>query len=244
MLSCSVTPYIKHFSEKKISEFTGICYQCNFCTDRYSDLYVKPLLGENLHESLSQAVVKRKSEFVAGRYLARKALIALGANETTVGIGANRVPLWPSSFIGSISHSKDFAICAVANQDDIKRIGIDVENFLDIKVARDIVISVLIESEYKLVGTYTNPNPVVLTLIFSAKESLFKALYPEVGHYFDFDAAQTKKIDFQTGQFTLELVQELGPTLPLGTRFEGTFELGTHQVFTMIVCLNRVSHYT
>lgn len=234
VLSCFVTPYIKKLSEKTIAGFPGICYQCNFDTDGYSDSNVKHILGENLHESLGRAVVKRKSEFVAGRYLGRKALLALGANETTVGIGANRAPLWPSPFIGSISHSNEFAICAVAKRNDVKRIGIDIENFLDIKVAKNIVGSVLIESEYKLVGTYTSPNPVIVTLIFSAKESLFKALYPEVGFYFDFEAVQTKVIDFKAGKFTLELVQELGPTLPIGSCFEGIFELGIHQVFTMI----------
>ncbi|RZP95346.1 4'-phosphopantetheinyl transferase superfamily protein [Vibrio vulnificus] len=238
MLSCLVTPFIKNFSEKKIPGFLGICYQCNFCTDGYSDSNVKHFLGENLHESLGRAVAKRKSEFVAGRYLARKALTALGANNTSVEIGANRAPLWPDSFIGSISHSEGFAICAVANRDDLKGIGIDVESFIDVKVAREIVGSVLIDSEYKLVGTYTNPNPVTLTLIFSAKESLFKALYPAVGRYFDFNAAHTKEIDFQTGKFTIELVQELAPTLPVGTRFEGLFELDNNKVFTVIFCLN------
>jgi enterobactin synthetase component D len=237
MLSDFVPLYIKNFSKKKISGFPGICYQCNFCTDGYSNSNVKHLLGENLHESVVRAVTRRKSEFVAGRYLAKKALIALGANKITVGVGTNRVPLWPDSFIGSISHSNEFAICAVANRDYISRVGIDVENCIDVKVAQDIVGSVLIESEYKFVGSYTNPNPTVLTLIFSAKESLFKALYPEVGRYFDFDAAQIKRIDFHTGQFTIELVQNLGPTLPLGSCFEGAFELKNKQVLTMIISL-------
>lgn len=238
MLSYSVTPYITQLSERKISEFPGICYECNFCTDGYSDSSVKNLLDENLPESLTGAVSKRKSEFVAGRYLARKALMALGANTTSVGIGAHREPLWPHSFIGSISHSKEFAVCAVANQNNVKRIGIDVENFIDVKVARDIVQNVLIESEYKLVGNFINPHPVLLTLIFSAKESLFKALYPEVGCYFDFHVAQTKIVNYQTGKFILELVQELAPALPIGTRFEGEFEIDLNKVITIIKCLN------
>jgi 4'-phosphopantetheinyl transferase EntD len=59
-------------------------------------------VDENLHESLRCAVTKRKSEFVAGRYLARKTLINLKSNE--------------------------FAICAVIEKKGKMRIGIDVEH--------------------------------------------------------------------------------------------------------------------
>ncbi|KGJ97520.1 4'-phosphopantetheinyl transferase family protein [Colwellia psychrerythraea] len=236
MLSYSIPSYIQNIYEKKIPGFPGICYQCDFCTNGYSDSNTKHLLDESLHESLTHAVAKRKSEFVAGRYLARKALITLGSSKATVGVGANREPIWPDYFLGSLSHTSDFAICAVANKKDVDRIGIDAENILNQKVAKDIVKNILIESEYKLVGTYNNPDPVMLTLIFSAKESLFKALYPEVKHYFDFDTAKMKEINFTTRQFTLELVQMLGPNLPIGTRFYGTFEFSAERVFTVITC--------
>ncbi|SEB03955.1 4'-phosphopantetheinyl transferase superfamily protein [Alkalimonas amylolytica] len=102
------------------------------------------------------------------------------------------------------------------------------------EVAKDIVGSVLTSSEHQFVGSATNPNPVVLTLIFSAKESLFKALYPEVGCYFDFHAARIKEINFVNCQITLELIQELGPTLRVGTHFSGVFELDSTKVFTII----------
>ena len=240
VLSCAISPFITDLTKKYLVGFHGACYHCNFDPEGYLDSNVKYLLGENLHASLTRAVIKRKSEFVAGRYLAKKALIDLGVNTTQVAIGENRAPVWPNSFIGSISHSQGFAICAVANTSDIKRIGLDVENYLEAKVAKDILPTVLIESEYPWVGTKNNPNPQVFTLIFSAKESLFKALYPEVGHYFDFDVAQIKTIDYQTGKFSLQLVQALGPTLPVGTCFDGIFELHEHQVLTLIVSQNDV----
>ncbi|MEL1221549.1 4'-phosphopantetheinyl transferase superfamily protein, partial [Aeromonas hydrophila] len=55
-----------------------------------------------------------------------------------------------------------------------------------------------------------------LTLIFSAKESLFKALYPRVGRYFDFLDARWLTMTEQT--LTLELVGGLTPELPAGWR--------------------------
>lgn len=238
MTDLVTTPFIKNVSVKTIPGFSGICYQCHFEVDDYSDSTATHLLGENLHGSLSTAVNKRKSEFVAGRYLAGKALKVLGADQTTVGIGANREPLWPSRFIGSISHTKGFAICAVANSNDETIVGLDVENYIEEKTARNIADSILIKPEYEFVNTIANPNAAVLTLIFSAKESLFKALHPEVGHYFGFEAAQTKTIDFESGTIVLELVQQLTPNLPVGSAFELCFELDSHKVFTL--CCSQV----
>lgn len=235
-MNCFANTFIKHFSEKRISGFSGICYQCRFYIDEYSDPAVKQLLGENLCGSLGSSVVKRKAEFVAGRYLAQKALIALDADSTVVGIGMNREPLWPAAFVGSISHTNEFAICAVANRNDVRRIGIDIEYYVDLTVAREIVGVVLTESEYRFVGTLMNPNLTVLTIIFSAKESLFKALYPELGFFFDFDVADTVVIDFENSTFKLTLVKALSAVLPVGTCFDGVFELGGEQVFTAIIC--------
>ncbi len=237
MLGIPFSSFISCLIEKEISGFPGVCYQCNFDSREYSEFDAVCLTKEALTENFQRAVVKRKSEFVAGRYLAKKALVSLGSYKNTdVGVGRNREPLWPDSFIGSISHSNEFAICAVASKYSVRRIGLDVECFLDGAVAKDIVDSILLESEYKFVGSNSSPNPIVLTLIFSAKESLFKALYPEVGRYFNFDAAQINAIDFQTGQFTLELVESLGPALPLGTSFNGFFELSKQKILTMLFC--------
>lgn len=230
------SPFVSGLSERKIFEFPGVCYQCNFDIQAYSDLDAIHLINRDLTKHFHQAVAKRKSEFVAGRYLAKKALRALGSDKTNVEVGRNREPLWPSPFIGSISHTSDFAICAVASQCSVKRIGLDVELVMDADLAKDIADSILVEPEYKFVSSSLAPNPLVLTLIFSAKESLFKALYPEVGYYFGFDAAQIKDIDFHTGKFTLELVQSLTPTLLSGESFKGSFELQSRQVITMLVC--------
>jgi enterobactin synthetase component D len=53
-----------------------------------------------------------------------------------------------------------------------------------------------------------------LTLVFSAKESLFKALYPRVGRYFDFLDARWLTMTEQT--LTFELKSALTPELSAG----------------------------
>lgn len=230
--------YINRFCEREIPGLIGKCYQCEFSTEHYSDSAAYDLLEMELPESLDQAVVKRKAEFVAGRFVAQRALTALGATDLAIRIGANRAPVWPESYTGSISHSQKIAISAVANRDYAKSIGLDVESMLGEKIAKNIVDSILVESEKKFLRLSVYTAPTMVTLIFSAKESLFKALYHEVGCYFDYNAVRLVDIDFHKGEFVVELMQDLTSDLRFGSCFEGVFELDKHSVLTAIIYTN------
>lgn len=233
-VSAAPGPFIRNLQEKQFDGFAGRCFQCEFDPNCYNDTLAATLLGEALPAQLQSAVVKRQAEFVAGRYLARQALLALQAPATKVGIGAQRNPLWPQGFTGALSHSNQRAICLVAHQAQHAMLGIDVETLLSPAVARDIAGSVLVDAEHRLVGGLEAPEPTLLTLIFSAKESLFKALYPQVGAYFDFSAARLIAVDWQSGRFTLELLQKLTPALGPHQQFCGRFYLAEQQVLTLI----------
>ena len=67
------------------------------------------------------------------------------------------------------------------------------------------------------------PFNELLTLTFSAKESLFKALYPQVRCYFDFLDARMVAVDMQRQTFVLALLKTLTPNCPAGRRFNGRF---------------------
>lgn len=227
-------PFVRRIAKKTLPDFPGICYQCCFASEAYSDEIAMQLLKEDLHASLHQSVVKRRSEFIAGRYLARQALLELGESHTSVPPGENRAPQWPGKFIGSITHTDDLALCAVAKKNKVIRLGIDIENILEDNVAKEIAASIVTQSEYQFVGPQASPDKAMLTLIFSAKESLFKALYPEVGYYFDFDVAKTTSISLDTGRMTLELNQDLNSSLLKGTGFGVFFEMSKQRVFTAV----------
>ncbi|MCW8090248.1 4'-phosphopantetheinyl transferase family protein [Alteromonas sp. ASW11-130] len=219
---------------KNLVGLPGVCYQSNFEIDNYTDMLYQELLNANLHKTISNAVKKRKSEFLAGRYLAKLALQSLGSDDTFVCVGKNRAPIWPKGFIGSISHTDDTAICAMAKRNEVSRLGLDIETVLPQSVAKEIIKSVLITSEFALAGSVTEPDTQMTTLIFSAKESLFKALYSEVGYYFGFENAEVKVVNTRTGKFVIELTSQLTPSLPGGTRFEGLFEILGNKVLTVI----------
>jgi enterobactin synthetase component D len=222
--------FIMNASRKIIPRLDAACFQCNFLTKNYSNTTAQLLLAKSLPASIDRAVTKRKAEFVAGRYLAKLALTTLLSKETHVGIKNNRIPEWPLGFTGAISHTNGFAICAIAHKYVIKSIGIDTEEVVTPETADDISNYVLLDSEKGIVCEDLN----LLTLAFSAKESLFKALYPEVGFYFGFECAEITMINQRTNSFKIQLLKNLTSDLKNGNTFDGFFEFENGRVITSI----------
>ena len=75
----------------------------------------------------------------------------------------------------------------------IDTFGIDVEQILDKSVALDIGTQIHNGSELRELTTHGFLDEVATTLIFSAKESFFKAVFTEVGEYFGFECARVVK---------------------------------------------------
>ncbi|MCO6547214.1 MAG: 4'-phosphopantetheinyl transferase superfamily protein [Gilliamella sp.] len=226
--------YIKNISKKQIPNFSGICYECSFYTENYSDLIATKLLEVDISDVRPHAVKYRKAEFFAGRYLARKALEDCDKKLFNIRIGNDGSPLWPEKFVGSISHCKEIAICTIAYKKNIKSIGVDVENYIENDNIDLILNDVLTKSEYRFHQSSASLNSIIFTLIFSAKESLFKALSREISFLFDFRYCQLVNINFSNYTFTIEIIKKLSPTLLPGVCFDGFFELCRNHVFTII----------
>ncbi|WP_062763227.1 4'-phosphopantetheinyl transferase [Falsirhodobacter sp. alg1] len=129
---------------------------------------------------------KRRAEFRAGRIAASRAGMALAGTPFIAGRGADGAPVWPRGLRGSISHSAGQAVALLGRADAWSGLGVDIEGALCPEVAKDIAPVALTAAERSLFGT----SPLAVGMIFSAKESLFKALSPLIGRRFDFDAAQ------------------------------------------------------
>jgi 4'-phosphopantetheinyl transferase EntD len=72
---------------------------------------------------------------------------------------------------------------------------------------------------------------------FSAKETIFKCLFPEVGHYFDFRDAAIESLNTDHGQFSARLLVSVSPRLVAGTKLDGRFERSENWVHTTIVLM-------
>ena len=150
-----------------------------------------PLLPEEQAIAESFGSQKRRAEFTLGRRFAHEALSRFGLeSEPILRNPETREPCWPDSVWGSITHSAGFAAVAVGLKKEIKGVGIDLESFsrsVDFKIRRHVCVDSELEWLESLPTKQANR---ALRIIFSAKESIFKCLYPSTKTYLSFkDAA-------------------------------------------------------
>ena len=208
--------------------------KCRFDVDKFDSILFSSL-EIDLPSEMQRAVDKRKAEFLAGRYAARQVLAKLGVVKQQVGVGARRCPVWPEHIVGSITHTGDVAICAVASDNAVSGLGIDLETVIDEKLAKTIKDSIICREEEALLRRVPISFDKAFSLVFSAKESLFKALYPNVGRYFDFSAARLSHLCTERGNFRLVLQESLSQEFRAGASVEGCFKFTDKQVFTAVV---------
>lgn len=136
------------------------------------------LLGDEA-DAVRRAVDSRRVEFARGRACARHALRSLGVAPGPIPAGSDRAPIWPEGVVGSISHAGALVCAAAARADAVAALGIDIEDSgaLD-RGVRGLVV--LPEDE-------GGPGPNWEKVVFSAKESVFKAIYPGVRQWVGFE---------------------------------------------------------
>lgn len=178
---------------------------------------------------VARAVEKRRREFAAGRSCARRALARLGWPDFAVLTGPRREPLWPPGVVGAITHCHGYCAAAVARREDVAGLGIDAE--LRGRMPEGVADLVCTEAERR--WTAGLPGDQWETVIFSAKESIYKAWYPVAQRWLDYrDAELTLDEDGDrfTARLLLQAEPEVFPWNPLGGHFAVTDE----RVFTAV----------
>ena len=184
--------------------------------------------GADLRETplpvgLDDARGSRRAEFLAGRHCASRALQGLGRAERTVARGPGGEPIWPHGITGSITHKGSLASAAAASRSDLLGLGIDTERIVALSQARRLSSVVLLPCEHDLGGALD--DALRFTLIFSAKESVFKCLYPLVGHRFYYPDVAVTSVDVERGTFVAELTTTRTHAFPAGRSVNGGFEI-------------------
>ncbi|PAU60166.1 4'-phosphopantetheinyl transferase family protein [Pseudomonas indica] len=170
--------------------------------------------------SIQRSVAKRQAEFLAGRLCAREAMRGLGGPAVVPALGEDRAPQWPTGFSGSITHGKGWAAAVVAQQSDWRGLGLDVEQLLTETRAERLAGEILTPAELQRLRP--GQTALQVTLTFSLKESLFKALYPLVGKRFYFEDAEL--LDWQPdGTARLRLLCDLSDDWCRGVELEAQF---------------------
>lgn len=193
------------------------------------DRHVEALYPEE-HALVARAVLKRQRELATGRVLARRLLADVGAPPGPLSSGPDRAPLWPPGFSGSISHTDDVCVAAVAPTSVRASLGVDVEHRRDLSPA--LARIVLTERERAMIARMPDDGALGI-LCFSAKEAVYKAQYPFTRTILEFDDVELE-LDLDAERFTAELVRaEVRGRVP--TRLEGRFSRTERWVLTALV---------
>lgn len=183
---------------------------------------------------LARAVEKRRREFTTARVCARRAMARLGLPPAPVLPGPHGEPLWPPGVVGSMTHCAGYRGAALARSGEVIAIGIDTEpnDVLPDGVLRHIAT----KDEERWVPELMRAHPGVHwdRLLFSAKESVYKAWFPLAQRWLGFEDA-TLTVDPVGGTFVARLLVP-GPTVagrPL-TGFSGRWLVRDGLVLTAI----------
>ncbi len=180
-----------------------------------------------LPENSERFAEKRKKEFIAGRLCALNSLFILNNEfKTAPPVGENREPIWPSGVVGAISHTRIQAAAITSNS--LSHLGLDIESIIDSERFNKISSQFIAESERAIIGDDSYRG----TIIFSAKESLFKALYPSVQTFFGFLDAQV--IEITESSFTISLLRKDSIFQSFKTPISGQFWERKGEIVTQI----------
>lgn len=167
---------------------------------------------------IARAVAKRRSEFATVRHCARKALSRLGAPVEPILPGARGAPQWPAGVVGSMTHCAGYRAAAVAWVNDVATLGVDAEP--NEPLPDGVLDIVALDEERHELAQLARDHPAVCwdRLLFSVKESVYKAWFPCTGRWLDFTEAVVT-IDPAAGTFAARLLVP-GPVLA-GSRLTG-----------------------
>jgi 4'-phosphopantetheinyl transferase EntD len=127
-------------------------------------------------ECVKAAIPRRRREFLAGRCCAREALQKLGVEPASLPSNSDRTPSWPAGVVGSITHSTDHCAVAVALTSQFAGVGIDLEEVS--RFDRKLLPFVCTERELSNLRSLSPAEQKkVGTILFSAKESVYKCQY-------------------------------------------------------------------
>ncbi|WP_353667985.1 4'-phosphopantetheinyl transferase superfamily protein [Marinomonas sp. THO17] len=195
------------------------------------------LIAQNIHPDIPKPAeynrwrIKRKETFLAGRMAVRSAQQALGLTHFDVLRGGDGAPIWPSHILGSVSHTENEAIALMidARQSSLMGVGVDLEKINSGSQLEDESMIGLPE-EFRILHSIGFQSECARLLLFSLKESVYKALYPSVGQFFDFlDVALEAE---QEGVFSLLVQRDLSEKIAMGCRIYGGYKQVNENMIT------------
>ncbi|GIG93215.1 4'-phosphopantetheinyl transferase family protein [Plantactinospora endophytica] len=183
---------------------------------------------------VADAVDRRRREFATVRHCARRALATLGMPPVAIPRGPSGAPSWPDGLVGSMTHCDGYRAAVLAYRRDVAAIGIDAEPHDRLPDGvLDVVSRPAERTGLRDLGD-THPGVHWDRLLFSAKESVYKAWSPLTGRWLDFDEVEV--VFDPAGTFEAYLLVP-GPTVagrPVAA-FSGRFVVAAGLIATAVL---------
>ncbi|GLW46306.1 4'-phosphopantetheinyl transferase [Streptomyces sp. NBRC 14336] len=158
-------------------------------TEVRGELSAPPLFPEE-EAVVARSVDGRRREFATTRRCARLSLAALGLTARPLLPGPRGEPLWPEGVVGALSHCAGYRVAAVARATDLAALGIDAETAGPLPDG--VLEAVSLPAERAELARLRAVEPQVPwdRVLFSAKESVYKAWFPSARSMLGFDQAR------------------------------------------------------
>jgi 4'-phosphopantetheinyl transferase EntD len=149
--------------------------------------------------AVAGAAERRRREFAAVRACARTALAALGVPPVAVppDVGAEkawarRAPVWPEGVTGSMTHCDGYRAAAVTRRDVLAAVGVDAEPHG--RLPDGVLDRVTLGAERAMLAALAAESEDVAwdRVLFSAKESVFKAWFPLAQRWLSFEECRVE----------------------------------------------------
>ncbi|MFB9235822.1 4'-phosphopantetheinyl transferase [Plantactinospora siamensis] len=154
---------------------------------------------------LARVVDKRRREFTTVRDCARRALVLLGHPAGPILPGQRGAPVWPAGVVGSMTHCDGYRGAVLAPAAALAGVGVDAEPHA--ALPDGVIRLVAGPGERDRLAGLAAARPQVWwdRLLFSAKESVYKAWFPLTGRWLDFTEADVSFAP-AAGTFTARLL--------------------------------------
>lgn len=208
-----------------------LCYGLDLSQTTY--LYIDQRLEHPL--KIAQARIERKNEYLCGRVLAQAVLNHHFGLDQSITSMHEHLPIWPTHVLGSISHSQNKLIVALSNS--ALYLGIDIEHLVTSEFAQESAHLILTPSEFDLWKSKAAEFfdfAHYVSLIFSVKESLYKAVYPTAKQYIDFLEASIVDINFENQKLTLTFLPEIQQRYQLLEQYKGGWTVEQDHIMTWV----------
>ena len=136
-----------------------------------------------------QAPERRKAESALARTLARAGLERQGVAQAQMERHADGFAVWPPGWAGSLAHSGGWSVAALARTAQVRCVGIDVED--PARMQRALWGHILTPAEQAAADALgADAAQLRGAAVFSAKEAVYKAIYPLLGSAPGFQQAE------------------------------------------------------